>query len=112
MYPSGTLISVKSRTLGYNQIWQLFINNFPVIVRISSSLPTRTATQYESILFPIKFRYTNNNFYVMVLEIEIRGLAQFIGFEAIPVFRFCVVLNLDKLLEYFVYGQNVYFSMS
>ena len=31
MYPSVTLINVKPRIFGYNQIWKLFIKNFLLI---------------------------------------------------------------------------------
>ena len=48
----------------------------------------------------------------MVLEIGIRSLGQFIGSEAIGLFEFFVLLSLEKLLQYFVEGRNVYFSMS
>ena len=47
----------------------------------------------------------------MVLGIGIRGLVQFIGFEAIAVFGFFILLNLEKLLQCFVCSQNAYFSM-
>ena len=114
----------------HNQIGKLFVRNlilinnriergsenkyFPLIVWISSSLTTRTPPQYEDILFLIKYRYTNNNFlrhFGMVLGIGIRGLVQFIGFEAIAVFGFFILLNLEKLLQCFVCSQNAYFSM-
>ena len=38
----------------------------------------------------------------MVLGIGIRGLVQFIEFDTIVVFEFLVILNLEKLLQYFV----------
>ena len=38
----------------------------------------------------------------MVLDIGIKGLVQFIEFEAITVFGFFVLLNLEKLMQYFV----------
>lgn len=38
----------------------------------------------------------------MVLEIGIKSLVQFIGFEPITVFGFFVLSNLEKLLQYFV----------
>ena len=38
----------------------------------------------------------------MVLEIGIKDPAQFAGFEAITVFGFFVILNHEKLLQYFV----------
>ena len=38
----------------------------------------------------------------MVLGIEIKVLVPFIGFEGIAVFGFFVLLNLEKLLQYFV----------
>ena len=47
----------------------------------------------------------------MALGIGIRDLIQFIGIEAIAVFGFFALLNLEKLLQYFVLGQNVYFGM-
>ena len=37
-----------------------------------------------------------------MLEIGIRGLVQFIGREGIAVFQFFVLLNLEKILQYFV----------
>ena len=40
-------------------------------------------------------------FYV-VLEIGIKGLLQLIGFEAITVLGFFVLLNFVKLLQYFL----------
>ena len=39
---------------------------FPLIVRISSSLPTRTPPQYENILFSTKPSCTSNNFYAIL----------------------------------------------
>ena len=38
----------------------------------------------------------------MVLGVGIRGLVQFIGFEAISVFGFFVLLNLENVLQYSV----------
>lgn len=46
------------------------------------------------------------------MGIGTRGLVQFIGFETFAVFGFFVLVNLDKLLQYFVPGQNVYVRMS
>lgn len=46
------------------------------------------------------------------MGIGTRGLVQFIGFETFAVFGFFVLVNLDKLLQYFVHGQNVYVRMS
>ena len=37
-----------------------------------------------------------------MLGIGIKGLAQFIEFETIVVFEFFVLLNLEKLWQYFV----------
>ena len=48
----------------------------------------------------------------MVLDIGIKGLVQFIEFEAITVFGFFVLLNFEKVMQYFVSGQNVYFKIS
>ena len=44
----------------------LKINISPLIVRISSSLPTRTPPQYKDTLFSIKCKYTNNKFYAIL----------------------------------------------
>ena len=82
MYPSGTLISVRSRIFRYNQIWQLFFQNFMLInnsiERESENkyfppycpdqfiTPNSHPPQYENILFSIKYRYTNNNFYAIL----------------------------------------------
>ena len=79
MYPSGTLISVKSRSFWCNQFgnflskiscWSLTaqkedlkINISALFVRISSSLRTCTPPQYDNVLFSIKYRYRANNFY-------------------------------------------------
>ena len=48
----------------------------------------------------------------MVLDIGIKGLVQFIEFEAITVFGFFGLLNFEKVMQYFVSGQNVYFKIS
>ena len=48
----------------------------------------------------------------MVLENGINALVRFFGFQAISVFGFFVLLNLEKVLQHSALGQNVYLSMS
>ena len=48
----------------------------------------------------------------MVLENGIKALVRFFGFKTISVFGLFVLLNLEKVLQHSVQGQNVYLSMS
>ena len=67
--------------------------------------PNPHPTQYENILFSIKYRYANNTFYAILAwcwGLGLGRLVQFIGFKAIALFGCFVLLNLEKLLQYFV----------
>ena len=103
MYPSGTLISVKSRSFWCNQFgnflskiscWSLTaqkedlkINISALFVRISSSLRTCTPPQYDNVLFSIKYRYRANNFYPIFAWCWRMGLKLWFDFLGLKLFQ-------------------------